>query len=197
MTMARIIDVTLPASEDVIRSLRIGDEARLSGTVITARDAAHKFLVEKRPEEYRSLLRGVLLYHCGPIMKKEGAGWRVISAGPTTSSREEPYEADVIEHFGIAGAIGKGGMGEKTSRALQKFGAVYFHAVGGAGALLARCVTAVRDVRMLEEFGVPEAFWVLSVKDFPTVVTMDSAGGSLHREVLAATEANYKRLMGM
>lgn len=207
MTSSNVKDIVLPASEDVLRSLRIGDEVRLSGTVVTARDVAHKFMVEKKPDFLRPVLQGAVIYHCGPIVRKvpeAGGGglagpeerWEVVAAGPTTSSREEPYQADVIETYRIAGVIGKGGMGDKTSAALQRFGAVYFHAVGGAGTLLARCVKRVRDVLMLDEFGSPEAFWVLEVADFPAVVTMDSHGQSLHREVLKASEERLKRLLG-
>jgi fumarate hydratase class I len=191
------IKLRLPASEDTLRSLRIGDEVLISGTVVTARDMAHKYMVEQRPDSLRDILEGALIYHCGPIMVADGDGWRIVSAGPTTSAREEPYQADVIETYKLAGVIGKGGMGEKTSAGLKKSGAVYFHAVGGAGTLLARCVKKVREVRMLEEFGVPEAFWVLDVEDFPVVVTMDSVGGSLHREVLQASELKRKELLGL
>ncbi len=205
MTSSNVKDIVLPTTEDTLRSLRIGDEVRLSGTVVTARDVAHKFMVEKKPDFLRPVLQGAVIYHCGPIVRRvpetggggqAGSRWEIVAAGPTTSSREEPYQADVIETYRVAGVIGKGGMGEKTSAALQRFGAVYFHAVGGAGTLLARCVTRVRDVLMLEEFGSPEAFWVLEVADFPAVVTMDSHGGSLHREVLKTSEARLKHLLG-
>jgi fumarate hydratase class I len=191
------IKMRLPASEDALRALRIGDEVLITGTVVTARDMAHKYMVEQRPESLRDILEGALIYHCGPIMVRDGEGWRIVSAGPTTSSREEPYQADVLENYRLGGVIGKGGMGEKTSAALKKCGAVYFHAVGGAGTLLAKRVKKVREVRMLEEFGVPEAFWVLEVEDFPVVVTMDSVGGSLHREVLEASAQKRKDLLGL
>lgn len=185
----------LPATEEEIRSLHIGDEVRLYGTVVTARDVAHKFMVEEKPEFLRPILKGSVIYHCGPIVKKEGDEWKIVAAGPTTSSREEPYQADVIENYGVAGVIGKAGMGEKTSAGLKKSGAVYFHAVGGAGALLARCVKKVKDVLMLDEFGSPEAFWVMDVEDFPTIVTMDSHGDSLHRKVLQDSEARLKEML--
>jgi fumarate hydratase class I len=191
------IRLRLPAPEAELRALRIGDEVLLTGIVVTGRDMAHKYLVDHHPEDLRPILEGALIYHCGPIMTREGDGWRVVSAGPTTSIREEPYQADVIESYKLAGVIGKGGMGEKTSAALQKAGVVYFHAVGGAGTLLAKRIRRVREVRMLEEFGVPEAFWVLEVEDFPVVVTMDSAGGSLHRQVLKASEAKVRELLGL
>lgn len=189
--------VVLPTNEEFIRSLHIGDEVRISGTIVTGRDVAHKFMVEKKPDFLKPLLKGTVIYHCGPIMRKEGDQWITVAAGPTTSSREEPYQADVIETYGIVGVIGKGGMGEKTGEALKRFGAVYFHAVGGAGSLLGKCVKRVKDVLMLEEFGAPEAFWVLEVEDFPAVVTMDSHGGSLHREVLKASQEKWKKLLGI
>ena len=189
------IKLELPATEEQIRSLRIGDEVRLYGTVVTARDVAHKVMVEEKPEFLKPLLKGTVIYHCGPIVKKVGDEWTIVAAGPTTSSREEPYQAEVIETYGVAGVIGKAGMGEKTSAGLKKSGAVYFHAVGGAGALLARCVKKVKDVLKLEEFGSPEAFWVMEVEDFPTIVTMDSHGDSLHRKVLEDSEAKLKQLL--
>lgn len=190
------IRIRLPASREELRSLRAGDEVLITGTVVTARDMGHKLMVEQRPDFLKPVLDGALIYHCGPIMVREGDRWRVVSAGPTTSSREEPYQADVIANYGIGGVIGKGGMGDRTSAALREHGAVYFHATGGAGSLLAKCVREVRDVLMLEEFGVPEAFWVLEVEDFPSVVTMDATGASLHRTVLEASRARWQELLG-
>lgn len=195
MGSENIKKLIVPATEEVMRSFRIGDEVRIFGTVVTARDVAHKFMVEKKPDFLKPILQGTLIYHCGPIVRKTDSGFEVVAAGPTTSTREEPYQADVIETYRIAGVIGKGGMGEKTSAALQRFGAVYLHAVGGAGALLAKCVKKVRDVLMLEEFGSPEAFWILEVEDFPAVVTMDAHGQSLHREVLKASEEKLRKLL--
>jgi len=118
-----------------------------------------------------------------------------VSSGPTTSIREEPYQADVLETYKVRGVIGKGGMGKKTSDGLVKVGAVYLHATGGAGSLLAERVKRVVDVKMLEEFGSPEAFWIIEVEDFPLVVTMDSHGGSLHEEVARASADRAKELM--
>jgi fumarate hydratase class I len=129
------------------------------------------------------------------VVRKEADGtWTFVAAGPTTSIREEPYQADVIDTYKVRGVIGKGGMGKKTSEGLRATGAVYFHATGGAGSLLAERVKRVVDVHMLEEFGSPEAFWVIEVEDFPVVVTMDSHGGSLHEQVLAESQARAKAL---
>jgi len=174
-----------PISEDVIRKLHVGDTVYLSGVIVTARDAAHKLMVEEKPDFVREALKESVIYHCGPVVKKDDAGnWSFVSAGPTTSAREEPYQSTVIAEYGVRGVIGKGGMGPKTADGLKKYGAVYFHAVGGAGSLIANSVKKVITVHKLEEFGTPEAFWVIEVEDFPLVVTMDSHGGSLHKEIL-------------
>lgn len=191
-----MIKITAPISEETIRSLKAGDRVLLSGRIITARDAAHKLMVEKRPDFLRPYLKESVIYHCGPIVRKnEDGSWRFISAGPTTSSREEPYEADVIKEYTVRGIIGKGGMGDKTMAALVECGAVYFHAIGGAGALTAQRVKRVEEVMMLEELGSPEAFWVIDVEDFPLIVTMDSAGRSLHKEVAEASADKAKALL--
>lgn len=192
-----MIRLSTPITETAIRALKVGDEILLSGKVILSRDIGHKFMVEKKPEWLKPILKDAVIYHCGPVVAKNADGtWRFVSSGPTTSIREEPYQADVLETYGVRGVIGKGGMGQKTSGGLQKVGACYFHATGGAGALLAERVKKVVDVKMLEEFGSPEAFWIVEVEDFPLVVTMDSHGGSLHDEVLATSQARAKALMG-
>ena len=112
-----------------------------------------------------------------------------MAAGPTTSAREEPYQGEIIRRFGLRGVIGKGGMGERTLAACQEAGCVYLHAVGGAAQVLGECITRVRNVYFLKEFGSPEAIWEFEVKDFPAVVTMDAHGRSLHSEILAASRA--------
>jgi tartrate/fumarate subfamily iron-sulfur-dependent hydro-lyase beta chain len=187
----------LPISEAAVRALRVGDEVEFSGTLVTGRDAAHMYLHSVEHDAvFDSMVRGRFLYHCGPVVKKAEDGcWRVIAAGPTTSIREEPFEAQTIEAYGIRGIIGKGGMGPKTLAALQKQGAVYLHAVGGLAVVLGQTVTRVVSVHKLEELGPPEAMWQLEVKDFPAVITMDSQGGSLHVEMEAQSAAAARRLM--
>ncbi len=193
----RIIRIDLPADPEQIRALHVGDEVRLYGTMITGRDMAHKYLVEQKPEEFKEILKNNVIYHCGPVVKKVNGEWRFIAAGPTTSIREEVYTPKVIEYYGIVGAIGKGGMGPKTLKACHDFGAVYFHAVGGAGSLLAQRVKKVKDVFKLEEFGTPEAMWLIEVEDFPVVVTMDSHNNSLHTEVLEKSKSVRDALLGL
>lgn len=191
-----MIRIDLPASEQDMRNLRVGDEVFLNGRVVTARDMAHKYMVEKKPEYLREILRGSVIYHCGPVVRKARGKYEFVAAGPTTSIREEPYQGQVIAEYGVQGVIGKGGMGPKTLEALQKYGAVYFSATGGLAAVLANAVEEVETVYMLEEFGVPEAMWVLRVADFPVMVTMDSHGRSLHDEVVKATRAAFDKLLG-
>ena len=127
-------------------------------------------------------------------MLKENDQWRVKAAGPTTSIREEPYEADIIRRFGLRAVMGKGGMGAKTGAALKEYGAVYLHAIGGAAQFYARCLPKVHGVYLLEELGVPEAMWVFEARNFPAIVTMDSHGNSLHAEVAAATGAELEKV---
>lgn len=191
-----MIRLTTPISEDQIRQLKVGDEVLLNGKLVLSRDMGHKYMKEQKPEWLKPILEGMVIYHCGPVVRKNDDGtWSFVAAGPTTSIREEPYQADVIDAYKVRGVIGKGGMGKKTSDGLVKTGAVYLHATGGAGSLLAERVKRVVDVHMLEEFGSPEAFWVIEVEDFPVVVTMDSHGGSLHELVLAESQARAKALM--
>ena len=192
-----MIKLKVPISEEEIRSLKTGDTVSLSGVIVTARDQAHKLMVEEKPEFIRETLKESVIYHCGPVVKQDELGeWHFVSAGPTTSAREEPYQADVIGEYNVRGVIGKGGMGDKTAEGLKKHGAVYFHAVGGAGSLIANSVKKVQTVHKLEEFGTPEAFWVIEVEDFPVVVTMDSHGNSIHKEILEKSSKAAKELIG-
>ena len=187
--------LTTPLSKEAVLDLKIGDEVLISGTIVTARDAAHKLMVERKPGFLRPHLEGGIIYHCGPIVKKEGAGWKIVSAGPTTSIREEPYEATVLREYSVRAVIGKGGMGQGTLDACRELGAVYLHAVGGAAVYLSKFIKRVSEVLLLEELGTPEAFWILEVEDFPAVVTMDSQGNSLHKTVQQASDARLKELL--
>ncbi|MCK4547795.1 MAG: fumarate hydratase C-terminal domain-containing protein [Candidatus Eisenbacteria sp.] len=191
-----MIEIRLPASEEDIRKLKVGDEVAVTGVMITGRDTAHKYMVEESADEVREVLKGGMIYHCGPVVRKDNGTYSFVAAGPTTSIREEPYEADIIEKFGVRGIIGKGGMAGRTLEACGKFGCVYLHAIGGLAVILARSVKKVQGVHKLEEFGTPEAMWVIEVDAFPAVVTMDSHGNSLHDEILAKSEAEYKKLIG-
>jgi len=190
-----MIRISLPISEEEVRKLNVGDEVLLSGRVVTARDMAHKYMVEKKPPHLRQVLSGSVIYHCGPVVRESGGKYEIVAAGPTTSIREEPYESEVIAFYAVRGIIGKGGMGPQTSEALRRYGAVYFSATGGLAVVLADAVKAVEDVYMLKEFGVPEAMWVLNVEDFPVVVTMDSHGRSIHKEILQKSRGVFEKLI--
>ena len=182
-------NLSSPLSGETIRELKVGDQVLISGTVFTGRDAVHKYLHDGGELPGEVNLDGGILYHCGPVVLRDVNGeWKVTAAGPTTSIREEPYQGDIMKRFGIRGVIGKGGMANKTLAACKEHGAVYLHAIGGAAQVLAECITKVRGVHMLEEFGSPEAIWEFEMKAFPAVVTMDSHGESLHKDILAKSE---------
>jgi len=204
------IPLNTPIADTDILALRSGDAVLLNGVIVTARDRAHQWLYERfirqsvtpTPEDlqvYTALkahLHNGLIYHCGPIVAKSPDGsYQFIAAGPTTSIREEPYQAEIMQHFNLKGVIGKGGMGVHTLQACVQVTAVYFHAVGGAAALIAWAVVEVLEVFKLD-FGLPEAMWVIRVKDFPAVVTMDAHGRSLHAQVLARSKENLENLLG-
>ncbi len=191
-----MIKLTLPTTPDEIRKLKAGDEVSITGVMVTARDAAHKYLVETEAEDVRDLLKGSMIYHCGPVVRKGDDGkYTFVAAGPTTSIREEPYEAAVIDKYEVRGVIGKGGMGKDTLAACGEHGSVYLSAIGGIATTLAQSVKEVLDVKRLEEFGVPEAFWVIRVENFPAVVTMDSHGVSLHDQIEKISRETYDKLM--
>jgi fumarate hydratase subunit beta len=190
-------ELKLPVSEDTIRGLRVGDFVELTGRMITGRDAAHHWLMEEYREEVAPFMEDSVIYHCGPVVaENEDGTYDFVAAGPTTSIREEPYQADVIGRYGLRGVIGKGGMGARTLAGLGEHGAVYLHAVGGAAQVLARAIPRVDRVFMLSEFGVPEALWVIEVDRFPVMVTMDSHGGSLHADVEERSQAKLRELLG-
>jgi fumarate hydratase class I len=187
----KAIALHTPLTEADVRRLKAGDIVLLSGTVCTGRDEVHKYLHKGGD---LPVLRDGVIYHCGPVVLEENGGYRVVAAGPTTSIREEPYQADVIRRFGIRAVIGKGGMGARTLEACREHGCVYLHAIGGAAQIYARCVEGVDDV-YLKQFGSPEAVWQLRVKDFPAVVTMDAHGRSLHQEVSDHSKAELQGVL--
>lgn len=199
----------LPIPEADILNLHVGDPVALRGVMVTGRDAVHKWLVDTfirktRPPQgddlevyaaLQPLLKGGVIYHCGPVVAGLDTGdYRFVAAGPTTSIREEPYQGEVMRHFNVRGVIGKGGMGAKTLAACQEVPGVYLHAIGGAASLIAQTVSHVLGVYKLD-FGVPEALWVIEVKDFPAVVTMDAHGQSLHAAVEAQSRAILEDLI--
>jgi fumarate hydratase, class I len=175
----REVALQSPLTDEQVRGLKVGDVVLLSGRMFTGRDAVHSHLMKHEPPVD---LRGSVLYHCGPVVVKEGEQWRVTAAGPTTSIREEPYQGEIIKRFGVKAVVGKGGMGAKTLAALKEHGAVYLNAIGGAAQFYAQSIKGVEGVSLLE-FGTPEAMWHLTVEGFPAIVTMDAHGNSLHKDI--------------
>jgi len=206
-----MIALDIPIDDGAISDLRVGDSVSLSGVMITGRDAVHKWMVEtfiartrkvqdddqQVYDAIKPILDGGAVYHCGPVVAGLDSGdYQFVAAGPTTSIREEPYQADVMRHFNLKAVIGKGGMGENTLAACRDVPGVYLHAIGGAASLIAQSVRRVRGVYKMD-FGVPEAVWVIEVQDFPAVVTMDAHGYSLHAEVAARSKVVLEELLGV
>ncbi len=185
----REVVLQTPITEEQVRELRVGDIVIINGEMHTGRDALHKHLMD---HDSPIDLNGSVIYHCGPVMMKDGDNWVVKAAGPTTSIREEPYQGDIMKKFGIRAVIGKGGMGAKTLAALQEHGAVYLNAIGGAAQYYAECFKRVNGVDFLE-FGIPEAMWHLQTEGFAAIVTMDAHGNSLHAEVEQDSLAKLSR----
>jgi fumarate hydratase, class I len=187
----REVPLTSPIDEAAIRSLKVGDVVLVSGRAYTGRDAVHHHLASHDPPVD---LRGGVLYHCGPVVaKRADGGWTVTAAGPTTSIREEPYQAEIIRRYGVRAVIGKGGMGAKTLAALRQHGGVYLNAIGGAAQFYARCIRQVDGVSLME-FGTPEAMWHLQLESFPAIVTMDAHGNSLHQDLERESGAHLAEL---
>ena len=188
--------VSLESTE--LRSLRAGDIVSLSGAIVTGRDRVHRYLFEQKPPkaEIPFDLTGAALYHCGPVVRKTEEGYKVVAAGPTTSMRVEMYEASVIREYGIRGIIGKGGMGENTIAALKDTGSVYFQAVGGAAVYLADRIKKPLNVWKLDEFGPTEAMWLFEIENFPAIVTIDSLGNNIHRDIERISMEKFLELTG-
>ncbi len=197
--MRRVIRLTPPLSENDVRKLKIGDLIYLTGLIITARDAAHKRLLTllRKGERLPVNFKGLPLYHCGPVARKVNDRWAILAAGPTTSMRMEPYESEIIQNLGIRMVIGKGGMGDQTVKTMAEFGAVYGAFTGGAAVLAAKCITNVKEVFWLD-LGMPEALWVLEVKNFgPIIITIDSSGNNLYEKVLKEASNRYRKIIGL
>jgi fumarate hydratase class I len=202
-------EITIPISDETIRSLKVGEPVALTGVMMTGRDAVHKWMIDtfikktREPqgddlevyEAIKPLLERGVIYHCGPVVAGlDTKDYKFVAAGPTTSIREEPYQANVMKHFNARGVIGKGGMGPKTLAGCQEVPFVYFHAIGGAASYIAQSVQKVLGVYKLD-FGVPEAMWVIEVKEFPVVVTMDSHGGSQHAAIDEKSRKVFEELL--
>ena len=183
------MNITVPMSREVARSLKAGDSILLSGVIYTARDAAHKRLCElaDQGKELPLDVTDGIIYFVGPTPAKPG---EVIgSAGPTTSYRMDAYSPTLIE-LGLTGMIGKGKRNEAVVSAMKEHGAVYFGAIGGCGALLSRCIKKA-EIVAYEDLGA-EAIRRLEVENFPVVVIIDSEGNNLYETGMAGYLASLE-----
>lgn len=192
--MKDCIKLEYPFTKDQVSTLKVGMLVSLSGRIFSARDRFHKYLFEGGDSPV-SLNDGAI-YHCGPVVVRRDGKWVVLAAGPTTSIREEPYMASIIEKYGVRLIIGKGGMGSATMKACKKFGCVYLQAVGGAAAVLASRISSVDDVHLMKEFGSAEAVWELMVSDFEAIVAIDSSGKSLNERVKRSSKRVLTSVIG-
>jgi len=185
-----------PISEQEIRRLKVNDVLYITGVIVTARDQAHRRALEyiSQGKLLPIRLEGLAVFHCGPVMRKEGDKWVVVAAGPTTSTRMDIFEDEFIKNFKVRVIIGKGGMGEKTTDAMAKYGAVYGAFTGGAAVLAAKAIQNVKSVEWLD-LGVPEALWVFEVEEFgPLTVAIDSHGNNLFMDVAKNVEGNKQAI---
>ena len=189
-----------PILEEAIRRIEVNDTIYVSGTVVTARDQAHRRALElaNRGERLPINLEGLAVYHCGPLMRNQKGRWEAVAAGPTTSARLENYEGEFLKKFKPRVIIGKGGMGKKTTEAMAKYNAIYAAFTGGAAVLAVKAIKNVPYVVWLD-LGMAEAMWILEVKDFgPLTVAIDTAGNNLFENVAEAAEINksevYRKL---
>jgi fumarate hydratase subunit beta len=185
-----------PISEEEIRKLKVNDVIYITGIMVTARDQAHRRALEhfKQGKPLPISLEGLAVFHCGPLMKREGEKWIPVAAGPTTSTRMDVFEDGFIKNFKVRVIIGKGGMGRKTTEAMARYGAVYGAFTGGAAVLAAKTVRSVRTVEWLD-LGMAEAMWVLEVEEFgPLAIAIDSHRNNLFMEVQKKAEKNRQRI---
>ncbi|MCQ5375991.1 MAG: FumA C-terminus/TtdB family hydratase beta subunit [Methanomassiliicoccales archaeon] len=191
-----------PLSKEFVRSLRVGETVRLNGIVYTGRDEVHRRALEmhERGEKLPVDLKGATLFHCGPIVKNESTGWKVLAAGPTTSARMNALEPKFIENFGVRAIIGKGGMSRQTVDAMKRFGCVYLAATGGTAVTIAKSIRRVVGVEW-SDLGMAEALWIFEVKDFgPLIVAIDTNGESLYERVEESVANNLlvvRKMLGL
>jgi fumarate hydratase subunit beta len=188
--------LTTPITEEQIRRLKANDVVYVTGTIVTARDQAHKRALQfhKEGKKLPISLEGLAVFHCGPIVKKDGDSWVVVAAGPTTSTRMDIFEDEFIENFKVRVIIGKGGMGKRTTDAMKKFGAIYGAFTGGAAVLAAKAIKTVKTVEWFD-LGMPEALWIFEAEEFgPLTVAIDAHGNNLFEDVQKQTEENRKTI---
>jgi len=191
-----VYELSTPLSEEAVRKLEVNDAVYLSGLLVTMRDAAHRraLLFHKEGKRLPVELRGMAVFHCGPLVKEADGGWKVVAAGPTTSTRMEPFEAELIENLGVRMVIGKGGMGRRTAEAMKRGGAVYCAFTGGAAVLAAKAIKYVKGAEWID-LGMPEAMWLFEVDNFgPLTVAIDAHGNNLYEAVKGNVEKELPRI---
>ena len=191
-----VYKLTTPITEEEIRKLKVNDIVFLNGTIVTARDSAHKRILDQKKmgKKIPVDLKGLGIFHCGPIMKKKNGAWTVIAAGPTTSTRMEMFEEEVIRNFRVRIIIGKGGMGSKTTNAMKRYGAVYGAFTGGTALLAAQAIKKVKSVEWMD-LGMPEAMWVFEVEEFgPLIIAIDAKGNNLYKELNKKIQVNKRKI---
>jgi fumarate hydratase subunit beta len=194
--MMAVYKFKTPISEEDVRKLKVNDVLYVTGTIVTARDQAHRRALEffKQGKPLPLNLEGLAVFHCGPVVSKEGDKWTAVAAGPTTSTRMDLFEDEFIKDFKVRVVIGKGGMGKRTTDAMAKYGAVYGAFTGGAAILAARAIKNVKSVEWLD-LGTPEALWVFEVEEFgPLAVAIDSHGNNIFMDVAKTVEANKAKV---
>jgi fumarate hydratase subunit beta len=185
-----------PISEEDVRKLKVNDVLYVTGTIVTARDQAHRRALEyfQQGKPLPINLEGLAVFHCGPVVSKEGDKWIAVAAGPTTSTRMDIFEDEFIKNFKVRVVIGKGGMGKKTTDAMAKYGAVYGAFTGGAAILAAKAIKDVKSVEWLD-LGTPEALWIFEVEEFgPLAVAIDSHGNNIFMDVQKKVEENKQKI---
>jgi fumarate hydratase subunit beta len=194
--MMAVYKFKTPISEEDVRKLKVNDVLYVTGTIVTARDQAHRRALEfiKQGKLLPVNLEGLVVFHCGPVVSKEGDKWKAVAAGPTTSTRMDLFEDEFIKNFKVCVIIGKGGMGKRTTDAMAKYGAVYGAFTGGAAILAAKAIKNVKSVEWLD-LGTPEAMWIFEVEEFgPLVVAIDSHGNNIFMDVAKNVEANKQKI---
>jgi len=191
-----IYKLKTPISEEDVRRLKVNDVLYVTGTIVTARDQAHRRALEffKEGKPLPVNLEGLAVFHCGPVVSKEGDKWIAVAAGPTTSTRMDIFEDEFIKNFKVRVVIGKGGMGKKTTDAMAKYGAVYGAFTGGAAILAAKAIKSVKSVEWLD-LGTPEAMWIFEVEEFgPLAIAIDSHGNNIFMDVAKTVEENKQKI---
>lgn len=191
--MSKTVKLEFPLTEEQVRELNVGDVVYLTGIIHTMRDMGHARALEmlKKGEKLPFDLATSAIWHCAPIVKQDEAGkWHVPSAGSTTSSRFTPLGSEMLEQLGMRCTLGKGTMGKRAVDTMQRIGSVYLNTTGGCAAMYAQQIEEVVDVHWLD-LGLPEAIWVMKVKEFgPLIVGIDSHGNSLFENMKKVMDEN-------